>query len=263
MKYILYILVAFLVACHGGEKASKPATAGVSKETALLKLSAQYPDSALITEELAQNYRDSGEYTRALYTISNALQRDSTNARLWNVQAWLYAENGDTSLSLYSLERSIAIFPNPDVVISLGNLYAKTKDAEALKVADELIKEDKAKFEKEALFIKGVYYSSTGDKNKAIAFFDQCLSLSYSFMEAYLEKALVLYDLGKYKDAVAALDKATTLQNNFDQGYFYKGRCYEKLNDTAKAIEAYQAAMMYDPGYVEAKEALEKITTKN
>ncbi|RYY43809.1 MAG: tetratricopeptide repeat protein, partial [Chitinophagaceae bacterium] len=184
------------------------------------------------------------------------------NARLWDVIGALHMENGDTLQSLASLERSVAIYPQPDVVISLGILYAQTKNAEALAVADELIKADKARAEKEALFIKGIYFSSTGDKRKAIDYFDQCLNLSYSFMEAYREKALALYDLGKYQDAINSLDKATTLQNNFDEGYYYKGRCYEKLNEPAKAIEAYQTALMYDPNYIEARDALGKLGIK-
>ena len=259
MKYILYIFLAGMVACNDGEKASKPAYTNSSKESELLKLLKEYPDSALLVEELAQNYRDSGDYTRALSTVSGALQRDTTNARLWNVKALLHAENGDTALSLLALERSVAIFPNPDVVISLGNLYARIKDPGALEVADELIRIDRPKYEKEALFIKGVYYSSTGDKTKAISFFDQCLSQSYSFMEAYLEKAIALYDLEKYKEAIGILDKATTLQNNFDQGYYYKGRNYEKINNITAAKAAYDTALMFDPGYIEAADARNKL----
>jgi tetratricopeptide (TPR) repeat protein len=59
------------------------------------------------------------------------------------------------------------------------------------------------------------------------------------------------------------LDKAVTLQNGFDEGYYYKGRCLEKLNRTPEAIEMYQRALMYDPGYVEAKQALSRLGVKS
>ena len=87
--------------------------------------------------------------------------------------------------------------------------------------------------------------------------------MNYTFMDAYREKALALYDQGNYKGALAVLDKAVTLQNNFEEGYFYRGRCLEKLNRLNEAIESYQMALLYGPGYIEAKEALAKLGFKN
>jgi tetratricopeptide (TPR) repeat protein len=40
------------------------------------------------------------------------------------------------------------------------------------------------------------------------------------------------------------------------------GRCYEKLNQKQAAIEAYQTALMYDPNYIEAADALAKLGVK-
>ena len=82
-------------------------------------------------------------------------------------------------------------------------------------------------------------------------------------MDGYREKAIALYDLGKYAEALAVLDKAITLQNNFDEGYYYSGKCLEKLNRIPEAIQSYQNALVYDPDYVEAKEALNKLTANN
>ena len=78
-------------------------------------------------------------------------------------------------------------------------------------------------------------------------------------MFAYREKGIALYDMGKYEDAVIVLDKAVTLQNNFDEGYYWLGRCLEKLNKPNEAIEEYKMALLYAPDYVEAKEALERL----
>ena len=64
-------------------------------------------------------------------------------------------------------------------------------------------------------------------------------------------------------EALAVLDKALTLQNNFEEGYYFRGRCLEKLNRPMEAVEAYQMALSYDPQYVEAKEALAKLGVKN
>jgi tetratricopeptide (TPR) repeat protein len=112
------------------------------------------------------------------------------------------------------------------------------------------------KTETEAYFIKGLYYNYVGDKIKAIGYFDQCLNLDYHYMLAYREKAIALFELKKYYEAVTLLNKAVTLQNNFDEGYYWLGRSLEKLNKTQDAIAAYKMALLYAPDYTEAKEAL-------
>ena len=81
-------------------------------------------------------------------------------------------------------------------------------------------------------------------------------------MFAYREKGIALYDLGKYNDAITVLDKAVTLQNNFDEGYYWLGRCLEKLNKPNDAIEEYKTALLYSPDYIEAKTALERLQAK-
>ncbi|HCF63159.1 MAG TPA: hypothetical protein DEU93_02435 [Chitinophagaceae bacterium] len=78
-------------------------------------------------------------------------------------------------------------------------------------------------------------------------------------MDAYREKAIIYFNNAQYKSSIDVLEKAVTLQNNFDVGYYWLGRNYEKLNQKEKAAENYQRALMYDPQYFEAKEALEKL----
>jgi tetratricopeptide (TPR) repeat protein len=131
-----------------------------------------------------------------------------------------------------------------------------------LEVADFLLGSKIPKTETESFFIKGLFYNYTGEKMKAIGFFDKCLNLDYNYMFAYREKGIALYDMGKYEDAVTVLDKAITLQNNFDEGYYWLGRCLEKLNKPNDAIEEYKTALLYAPDYNEAKDALARLGVK-
>jgi tetratricopeptide (TPR) repeat protein len=68
--------------------------------------------------------------------------------------------------------------------------------------------------------------------------------------------------MAKYEEAITTLTKAVTLQNKFDEGYYWLGRCFEKLNNTNDAIESYKNALLYNPDYVEAKDALGKLGGK-
>ena len=81
-------------------------------------------------------------------------------------------------------------------------------------------------------------------------------------MIAYREKAIALYDQALYEEALGVLEKATILQNNFDEGYYWMGRCYEKLNRKEEAIDAYKTALIYDPEFQEAQEGLTRLGVK-
>lgn len=249
-----------LTACNEPEKQEPPKE--LSAEDQLKEQVAKFPDSLLLKENLIQYYRENGNYENALKEVNNAVQKDTGNIRLWDIKAILHFEDGDTLQSIRSFEKALSIYPLPEDMISLATLYAQTKNAKALSLADTLLIKFKPDATKQALFIKGLYYSFTEDKIKAIGFFDQCLALDFHNMDAYREKAIALYDLKKYEDALTVLNRAITLENNFDEGYYYKGRCLEKLNRKEEAIEAYQSALMYTPDYIEAKDALARLGIK-
>jgi tetratricopeptide (TPR) repeat protein len=258
----LLMLLTSIMSCNNNEQTEKEKPAPLSKEKELGDAIALFPDSLLLLEQLVQYYREKAMYDKALSATDEWLKKDSLNARLWDMKATLHFENADTLETIRAFEKAVSILPAPEYLMSLGSLYAQTKNVKALLVADLLSRPGSGNTAKEALFIKGLYYSYTGDKAKAISFFDICLVMDYTFMFGYREKAIALYDLGKYNDALKVLDKAVTLQNNFDEGYYWRGRCFEKLNRTAEAIEEYRTALMYSPDFIEAGEALAKLTGK-
>ena len=262
MKYIfLLATIVILSNCNNNknEKTVDQNTSTNSKEQALKNAVEQYPDSLQLIENLSAYYLDVQNFDAALAQINKAIARDSNNAALRDYQSIIYSAKGDTAQAIKSLEQAIIILPDPQYIIGLGALYAQNKNPMALVMADALLVADKAGAEKEAYFIKGLYYSYINEKEKAIPFFDKSISIQYTFMNAYLEKGIALYDLQKYSEAAAVLETAVTLQNNFERGYYYLGRCFEKLNKKEDAIQAYQMALMYDPNYMEAKDALGKL----
>ncbi|MBS1496567.1 MAG: tetratricopeptide repeat protein [Bacteroidetes bacterium] len=262
MKYLFFIGCLFFISCNDADNTATNKNDGLSKEQLLKNDIAHYPDSALLTENLIQYYREAGKYDKAITTVNNAIKKDSSRPRWYDIKGTLDIENEDTAGSIHSYEKAVALYPDPQYLIHLGILYAQTKNAHSLSLADSLIKNTKADAVKDAYFIKGLYYSYSNLKQQSIPYFDTCLSISYTYMDAYIEKALALYSLQKYNEALAVLDKAVTLQNNFDEGYYYRGKCLEKLNRRLEAIEAYQMALAYSPDYTEAKEALERLNEK-
>jgi tetratricopeptide (TPR) repeat protein len=253
-------MITIYFSCNNNEEQTQIQSYKDTSQSHQLKLLiAKYPDSLLLIEKLIQYYRDNGNYDSALAITNNTIIRAPDIDGLWNIKATLHFENGDTSNAIRSFEKAIQIFPLPQYIISLGTIYAQTQDPKAFQMADALVSADKAKASKEAFFIKGLYYNYTNDKKKAIALFDSCIRLDYTYMFAYREKAIALYDRGKYDEAIKVLERAVTIQNNFDEGYYWMGNCYKKLNKKEEAIKSYNTALMYDKDFIEARDALKTL----
>lgn len=263
IRFFLFVLIITVTSCTNNEQpVTKIDTAIPAKEKELRDAIAQYPDSLMLQKTLVQYFEDNENYDVALAELEKLCKKDTADASLWDKKAQIYLLKDDTAKAIPAYEKALDIYPDPQYVMALGWLYAQTKNPKALELADALLMADKAKAAKEALLIKGLFYSNVGDKPKALAAFDNCLALDYTFMLAYREKAIILYETNKYSAAIKTLERATTLQNNFDEGYFWLGQCYEKMQQQNAAIENYKTALMYNADNIAAKEALAKLGVK-
>lgn len=258
---IVFVLCCYCTACNNTTSNTTDDNMP-TQEKQLRDSISKHPDSLLLKENLIQYYRENSNYGQALAETEKAIQNNSGSARLWDIKATLYFLNKDTVNAARAFEKAIAIDPQPVYKISLGLIYAQTKNAAAIILADDLLKDSSAKAGKQAQFIKGFYYSYLGDYQKAISFFDTCLAIDYTYTDAYKEKAICLYNLTKYKEAIASLEKAVALQSTYDEAYYWLGRCYEKINQPKDAIMNYQAAIQIDPDYAEAKDRLARLGVK-
>ncbi len=261
VKLILFILCGLLFASCESKNSSGKKIDTKSTEALLMDSVLRFPDSLIFRENLVQFYRDSGYYDKAIEATRQGIETDSMNARLYEMLAILHFEREDTAAAITAFEQAVNIQPVPQYMISLGTMYAQTKDQRAVQIMDVLVREY-PKFEKEAWFVKGLYRSSTGKFREAITDFDKALQISFTFMEAYREKSIALNALGLYNQSLEVINKAVTLQNNYEEGHYYKGKVLEKLNRPADAIEAYRSALMYAPDYIEAREALNHLENK-
>lgn len=269
MKRIVHLFLCLVItvyfSCNSNEE-QVPASSSrdTSQLQQLQQLVTKYPDSLLLVEKLIQYYREEGAYDSALAVTGRAINKAPHIHGLWSIKGTLEFENGDTVNATRSFEQAIDIFPLPDYLIALGTIYAQKKDPKALIIAYSLMApgEGNIKTAKHGYFIKGLYYNYTSDKKKAIALFDSCIREDYTYMFAYREKSIALYDQAKYEDALKVLEKAVTVQNNFDEGYYWMGNCYKKLNKKEEAIESYHRALMYDKDFVEARDSLKTLEGK-
>ena len=253
-----FSLFFILFSCTNEKKEYKPAPT-VNIIESLKRAVDTYPDSLLLLHDLIEQYRNEGHYDSALAVTDEQIRKDSGNAYLWNIKATLYFENEDTLKAINALEQAIAIFPLPAYLAAVGTIYAEIKNRNAIHIADELLQLNDDKSTKNAYFIKGLYYNFVHKSDSAILFLDRSLQLDYTYMYAYREKAIALYEQKKYEEAINVLRRAVTIQNNFDEGYYWMGKAYEQLGQKEDAIQSYQDALMYDKDYAEARAALDSL----
>jgi len=252
-----------IISCNSPNNDRVQSLTELSPKESIKNAIREFPDSLMLIQNLIEMYRAEGSYDSALFLTDKQILKDSNNAYLWNMKATLLFENEDTLNAIKSLERAINVYPLPEYLVSLGTIYAEIKNPRSLMIADGLLRANKVKSGKEAMFIKGLYYSYINDKHKAITYFDSSLQMDFTYMFSYREKAIALYDTGKYAEALDVLKRAVTIQNNFDEGYYWMGKCYEKLGREDDAIQSYQMALLYDKNFTEAREALDKLKIKN
>ena len=261
-KYFSFItcITLLLASCHSAsEKQADKAIPLPAAEKQLRDEIAAHPDSIILQEKLIQYFRDNGNYSQATAETNQLLKKDSNNVRLLYIHAMLLSENGDTLQAIPAWEKLVHIDPRPENIVSLGTLYSLTKNPLALKAADYLLSIANPQAQSKASFIKALYYANADEKNKAIDFFDKCLQLDYSYLPAYREKAICLYDIGKPVDALKVLELSNTINKTNEEAYYWIGRCYEKLGKKEAAIQNYQTALQLVPDFVEAKDALARL----
>ena len=259
--YVFSALTFFVVSCNSNDKGVKQHI-DPNSVASIKNAIKEYPDSLILKENLIEAYRNDGYYDSAILIANQELAKDSGSAYLWNIKATLYFENNDTANSINSLQHAIEIYPLPEYLVALGTVYAEIKNKNSLQIADGLLQTNKTKYGKDGYFIKGLYYNYENEPQLAITNLDSCLDLDFTYMYAYREKAIAYYNEGKYEDALKVLKRSVTIQNNFDEGYYWMGKCYEKINRKNDAIESYQNALLYDKNYSEARDALDKLQSK-
>jgi tetratricopeptide (TPR) repeat protein len=220
------------------------------------------PDSIQLRAKLADIQEELGQTDKALATIEQGLKQDSTAVMLHNRRASLMLAKGDTAAAISGLLKSLSYAPEQtDIHVELGFLYAAQKNANTLVVADFLLTQaDQPQLQTQARYMKGIYYTNTGDKTNALMQFNECIINDYTFKDAYMEKGILLYNDKKYADAQKVFEKVLAISNTYAEAYFWTGKCLEALNKKTEAIDFYQKTLGLDDQFTEAAKGIERLS---
>ncbi|MGZ5254752.1 MAG: tetratricopeptide repeat protein [Flavitalea sp.] len=222
-----------------------------------------FPDDLDYQRRLAEVYKEIGHKEKAFNVYNKLLAKDSSDFEGWYNLGTIQAENGDTSAAILSLERSFSIMPLNHSGLYLANILINKKDPKALKLIDFVIERDSAQILTDALFLKGVYYSETNQPQKAIEQYDAVIKRDWKVTDAHIEKGIIYLKQKDFKKAIEIFTLASTVSNTDADPYFWLGRTYEAQAKNNLAIDNYQRALSLDPGFVEARQRLDKLEDQN
>ena len=218
-----------------------------------------FPSNTAFPGMLAELYQQSGKMEEAIAIYDNKLKSDSLDFESWYEKGLLLEKNSDTAGAILALGKAYAIQPLGTYALELAHLYAESRNAEALALCDAALSKDSSHSLLDPFFIKGIYFSNTGQYKKAIAQFDSCINRDWKFTDAYLEKGIALFKQKEYSQALAAFQMTIRVSNTYPDGYFWIGRCYEATGQHQEAIVYYRQALALDKDFSEAAAGIKRL----
>jgi tetratricopeptide (TPR) repeat protein len=103
----------------------------------------------------------------------------------------------------------------------------------------------------------GNYYQKMGLAQDAIEHFTGAAALGYA--EAYCNRGTVLFELGRYEDAIRDCSRAIRKLPDRAEFYYNRGNAYQKSGNLEKAIEDYNHAIELKPDYSQAHNNLRAV----
>ena len=220
----------------------------------------KHPDSIGLQLRLVDALDNLGAYQQASEHMDSLLKKDSLNYGLWYRKAALQEKTQDTSGALQSYRYAIRIYPAPDAMLAAANLLAEKKDSTCLLICKEVAGYRMGReYSAHCNFISGVYYARTGNQQKAMIAFNNCLNNNFNYTEAYMEKGFLYYEDKKINEALLVFKTLVTVKNTYADGYYWIAKCEEALNNKSEAVNYYQKALTLNPKLKESILALKRL----
>lgn len=154
-----------------------------------------------------------------------------------------YLQDGKPELALMEFKtvNSIGIFdhiPEVDFRRTSAELYRRfNQPDEALKELLLLVQKDQSNAD--AYFQIGELFDSRGKATKAVSYYRKTLELQKGYGMAYLRLGIILYK-AKKGDARKYLEKATRMEPERYESYYYLGRILKESKDYAGALQNFE-----------------------
>lgn len=148
-------------------------------------------------------------------------------------------QQGDLPGAIASLERARAKSPTPAVLYALATAYLRNKQpGQAIELAAKLVQADPSNFD--MVLFYGRLLRDRKDYDPAARQFLAAVKLKPDSGEAWNELTAMLLLLKQYEGALAALEKARTLNGETPAYHYFRATMLDALNQPKLALESYR-----------------------
>jgi len=207
----------------------------------------------------AETQLEAKQTDQAIATYREALKNNPANADAKSgLSDALVAKGidvaGDTNNAAAAvyLEEAVTLDPKNDVAFAkLGEIYdakndtakARSNYEKALQINPELT----------AVYVPvGVSYLNSGDVAKAESALQNAEKRGASDAEFYNLKGMILYKQNKNDEALAAFEKALSVEGRNPTAKYYRAAILDRMNQPDQSIAAYREAVAIEPTFAPA-----------
>lgn len=251
-KGFLYLIVAiasfvFTQGCGNEQSKAEPEN-GIMQ--AWYEEISNHPDSIPIQIGFVRQLTSQGRSKEAIDSLLNWTDKPTVNAELLNFCAEVGIQTGDTSLSIHWMKQSLDVEPNqPDMLLRISGVLLQQQDSNWQHYRNLLLSYPDEAARSKGHYITGIAYANENQTNKAIKALDSSIIMNFTFTDAFIEKAFLLIELKKHKEALALLYNALELDRKSSDIHYLIGICLDKLGKRDQAIPFYQNALKLDPSH--------------
>ncbi|MBI5300426.1 MAG: tetratricopeptide repeat protein [Deltaproteobacteria bacterium] len=108
---------------------------------------------------------------------------------------------------------------------------------------------DDKQLENEFLIMRGIVLGELNRNKEALAAYDRAIAIDPNFASAHSNRGNALSELGRNKEALAAYDRAIAIDPNFTLAHSNRGVVLRELNRNKEALATYDRAIAIDPNF--------------
>lgn len=142
--------------------------------------------------------------------------------------------------------------------------YSKVTASKAVEICDLALEQEMLSRRDRAATLtnRGILYMREGRHERALADYAKSIRLMPELLESKVNLGAALYGLGRYQEALAALNEGLNTDSVDARavGFYNRALCHERLGDLQAAYDDFQRALDAYPGFELAQKQLQRFT---
>jgi tetratricopeptide (TPR) repeat protein len=216
---------------------------------------ARFPEHIYTHLKYAEFLQILKQYESSISVLRNLLDKKPDLGEAFFMLGLNYKDLGDTSLAMQNFQW--AIQNDPDIIdgwIQLGQLNAELGLPDARQYFESGYQIQPKNID--LLHAYAFYLQSVDEIEKAQSLFREIVALNPQYTIAYFNMGLLYLDQKKYQEAIKQFTLALATDPVHSESYFFRGISEELLGNKTAAMADYQQALLIDPEFEAASEAL-------